>query len=135
MVTLFRLKCRIDIEATIDVPPTSFFVVRETAARICYKINGKNRYIHLNSPEKFAAFLKKHGVIDRYDDDGKMYRKSLLTSIGTKGEPVQHTKEFEVKREDILLNRGIIQTMAAERELGRNKIVKMFVNEMFKTAA
>jgi hypothetical protein len=134
MLTRFLLQCRIDIEATIDVPPTGFFVQHEMGARLCYKIAGKNRWIRLSTPEKFFAFLLKHGLIDKVID-GKMFRKSLLTTSGVNGEPVFHEKLFEVKKEDIILNAAQVQSFAAIREMGRNRFLWDFVDKFFKIAS
>jgi hypothetical protein len=134
MLTRFLLKCRIDIEATIDVPPTGFFVHHPMGARICYKIAGKNRWIRLSTPEKFFSFLLKHRIIDKVED-GKMWRKSLLTTTGANGAPVFHERFFEVKKEDIVLSAAQVQSFAAVREMGRNRFLWDFIDTVFKLAS
>jgi hypothetical protein len=124
--------CRLDIEATIDVPPSGFFILHPQGARLCYEKNGRLKYIHLLTPVSLAVVLKKHGIIDCYDPKtGAMFRKSLLTVVGPKGEPVQNEKLFEVKREDIHLNVSQMQTIAAQHEMSRNKVIKMFIRQHF----
>src|SRR4051812_32203074 len=100
MINQFRLQCRLDIEATIDVPLKGFFVRNESSARLCYKIGNDFKYINIPTRLDMAFLLKKLGVIHFYCCHGevvKMFEKVLITITGPKGEPIQQRRLLELK--------------------------------------
>lgn len=141
----FKLKCLMDIEAGITIPPKGFFIRNAASMRLCYSISNKIQYIHLTTQEQAANFLRKHGIIDSYaiiNDEVKMYGKTLITITGEKGQPIQMERLLPICWEDIHLNAAQVQSFAAIHEyekagrtIGRikGKIINMATNYL-KTA-
>lgn len=137
-IASLKLRCRIDIESTIDTPPTGFFVKNHDSARICYRIGDEFKYINLATPIELAELLKKQGIIHFYSckgDEVKMFERVLITITGSKGQPIQQPRLVQVKWEDINLSAAQVQTIAAVHELNMNKVVKSFINQVFKAAS
>ena len=138
MINNFKLRCRMDIEQTIEVPLSGFFVKNESSARICYKIDDTLKYLYYPTPIDVAQLLKKRGLIHIYsikDDAIKMFEKVLITITGDKGQPVQQERLVELKWSEIELNPRQVQTIAAEYELEKNGVVKDFIKKVFKAAS
>lgn len=136
-LTSFKWKVRLDIESTIDTPPTSFFVKNQSSARICYRIGKELKYINLATPLELAQLLSKNGIIQFYAIKGdvvKMFEKVLITIVGDKGQPIQQERLVQVKWKDVELSPAQVQTIAAGYELERNNIVTTFISQVFKAA-
>jgi hypothetical protein len=138
MINNFKLRCRMDIEQTIEVPLTGFFIKNESSARICYKIDDTLKYLYYPTPIDVAQLLKKRGMIHIYSIKGdaiKMFESVLITITGDKGQPIQQQRLVELKWNDIELNPAQVQTIAAEYELEKNGVVKDFIKKVFKAAS
>lgn len=136
-LTSFKWKVRLDIESTIDIPPTSYFVKNQSSARICYKIGEELKYINIATPLELAQLLRKNSIIHFYSLKGdvvKMFEKVLITIVGDKGQPIQQERLVQVKWKDVELNPAQVQSIAAAHELERNNIVKAFITQVFKAA-
>jgi hypothetical protein len=130
MITSFRIKCRIDIEATIELPPSGFFVKNETSLRLCYRLGLQMKYINLATRHEVAEFLQKMGIIHFYSclkGQVTMYELILIQIDG-----VQHERLVHYRWSDIELTPGQVITAAAEWELKHNKTVQSFINQVFK---
>ncbi len=119
MFTNFKLRCIVEIEGGITTPLSGFFIRNAESIRLAYETGGHLKYINLATPLEVAKFLKKHGIIHTYsvrENLVSMYEKVLFTVTGKKGEPVQYERMVPVKWEDINLNAGQVQTLAAHYE-------------------
>lgn len=138
MINQFKLQCRLDIEAMIEVPLKRFFVRNERSARLCYRMGKDLKYINIATPLDMAELLKKQGMIHFYSCRGeavKMFEKVLITITGSKGEPIQQRRLLEIKWEEINLSPSQVQSIAAAHELEKNSFVKDFINKVFKAAS
>lgn len=138
MINQFKLQCRLDIEATIDVPLKGFFIRNERSARLCYRMGKELKYINIATPMDMAELLKKQGMIHFYCINGeviKMFEKVLITITGAKGEPIQQRRLVELKWEEISLSPSQVQTIAADHELKNNSFVKDFISKVFSAAS
>jgi len=120
--TDFKVRCITEIECSIELPGSCYFVRNQNSMRLCYSLDSQLRYINLASRlEAVELLLKiKPEVIDGYtiDADGQlhMYTNTLFTVYNHKGVPVQYTKQTPVKWESINLSPIQVQAIAALHE-------------------
>ena len=121
MHATLKFKCLIKIEGSIYLPPANYFVRNENSARINYLLGDKRKCINLTSRIELAEMLLKikPEIIDGYTIENgelKMYKNTLITVLGKKSAPVQHTWPTPVRWEDINLTDVQVQTLAAIHE-------------------
>jgi hypothetical protein len=123
-----------EFEAIIDLPDTSYFVKNESSIRFCYIMHGRYEYINLATPLEIAQFLKKHGMIKSYAVIGQrveMYKASLITTVGPKGQPVLHESITKVDVAALSFTRSEVVHFAAVNEWNKTMkqmapVVRMF---------
>ncbi len=122
------------LEASIDLPPTSYFVKGEQFIRFAYRINRAFNYLVLATQVEVAEFLQNFGYIKTYMLAGsivKMFQKTIITTVGQKGEPVQSERLVEKQWADIAFTQSEIIHFAAVNEYDKAMkaeapIVRMF---------
>lgn len=125
-----------EFEASIELTER-YFVKQESHIRFSYRMHGKNEQFTLATPLEVAQFLKTHGIINTYAVHGEsvtMYSKTILTTIGAKGEPVLRESLTPFIWADIDFSPSDVVRFAAHHEW--DKTAKHFttakVIEMFK---
>ena len=137
MVTSFKIRCLRFIEKSLSLPQTSFFIKNESAIRLCYIKDGEYQYINLASPGEVARFMKKHQLIHMYSTCGDvvtMFRRELKTTTGAGEQPIQKWVLQRLSWNEIEFTANQVLTLAAAHELRRNKVVNMFIKEVFVAA-
>lgn len=102
-------RCKEDIRKNIRLPHSSWLVVNDGNVRLCYIVldQKKARYITLPTRVEAAKFLAQKGIIDDYVIKGesvKFFIKTMCTVVGSKGEPLQSVRMFEIQWSQLKLH-------------------------------
>jgi hypothetical protein len=121
--TDFKVRCITEIECSIGVPLTGYFIRNEHTMRLCYTVASQFKYISLASRHEAAETLLtlKPQVIDGYRIDNgevKMYKNTLFLVAGGNGNgaPAQYVRETPVSWQSIELTPVQVQQLAAWHE-------------------
>ena len=123
--TEFRMRCLLQIEASIHIPLKGFFIRNASSIRMHYVIGQKKYYLILASRVEVAIFLKNHHIIQSYDinSDGSvhMFTHQIGLTTGYNGVPIQYIIKVPFKWEEMSFSAAQVQTFAAKAEWARIK--------------
>jgi hypothetical protein len=125
MFTHFIINCIIEVEQTIDTPPTGFFTKTNTAIRLSYRIGSTikdrklikiKKNIDVDMPGRAAAFLHRHGVLRAYvGEEVRLYAPKIFT-MEDNNVPIQREVMVPITWADVDLSRKQVHTIAAREE-------------------
>lgn len=123
MLTHFKIKCLIEIEGTIEIPPRGWFVINQNTIRLCCTKGSIIEYIHLVTPLQIAIFLLKHGIICHYAVVGErviMYQNIIGYSVRKSDWNVSlKNKLVPVSIQGLNLTREAVRTIFAKEALDK----------------
>lgn len=125
MFTHFKIKCLIEIEGTIEIPPRGWFVINQNTIRLCCTKGSIIEYIHLVTPLQIAVFLLKHCIISHY------------AVMGEAVTMYQNTIGYAVRKSDwnVTLQNKLVPVTIADLRLSREAVRTIFAREALEKAA